>query len=108
MLLVEKSGSDTVLSWNSLHGAGRYDVVRGSLETLRTTGGDYALATEGCPANNQLGTSLVFSGAPEAGEGFWSLVRAVNCGGNGTYNSGGPGQVGDRDAEINASGGACP
>jgi len=36
------------------------------------------------------------------------VIRAVNCGGNASYNSGSPKQVGSRDAEIAASGNACP
>jgi hypothetical protein len=43
-----------------------------------------------------------------AGQGFWYLVRAESCGGNASYNSGSPSQIGSRDAEIAASANACP
>jgi len=36
------------------------------------------------------------------------LIRAGNCGGSTTYNSGFPSQVGSRDAGIAASGHGCP
>jgi hypothetical protein len=32
----------------------------------------------------------------------------VSCGGNGTYDSGAPRQIGSRDAELAASPTACP
>jgi len=35
-------------------------------------------------------------------------VRGANCGAAGTFDSGGPGQVGFRDGEIAASPNRCP
>ncbi len=40
--------------------------------------------------------------------GWFFLVRGANCLGNGTYDSGSPGQVAPRDAGIAASGGDLP
>lgn len=97
----------TQLSWTNLLAATAYDVVSGSLATLRNTGGDYSVATTACIADDEPATSVPFPGTPAVGEGFWFLLRGDNCGG-GTYESGGPGQVGLRDAEIAASGNACP
>lgn len=107
-LMLAKSGTDTILSWWTIPGAGRFDGVRGSLGALRSMGGNFTVATSECLANNQIGTSLSFAGVPSVGDGFWFLVRAVNCGGSGTYNSGSSTQIGDRDSEINASLNSCP
>ena len=46
--------------------------------------------------------------AKGSGDGYWYLVRGVNCKGKGTYNSGGAAQIGLRDGEIAASGSDCP
>ena len=57
-----------------------------------------------------MGTAAVVSGTPEplSGDAYWYLVRGVNCRNKGTYNSGGAGQVGPRDADIDGSGADCP
>ena len=44
----------------------------------------------------------------QPGEGAWLLVRGVNDCGEGTYGSGGVGQVGDRDQAIALAAQACP
>ena len=88
--------------------ASAYDVVTGDLASLRASGGDFAQSTDACLASGFAGTSLPYEGNPAAGEGTWFLVRGVNCAGNGTYDSGAPSQTGARDAEIAASGNACP
>jgi len=98
----------TDLSWPLVAGATGYDIVRGSIATLRSTGGDYATATEACVAANHTGTTLPYADAPGMGEAQWLLVRASNCGGAGTYDSGAPEQIGVRDAEIEAAGASCP
>jgi hypothetical protein len=107
-LTVAKSGSDALLEWNAIAGAGGYDVVRGDVGVLRSSLGNFTLATEQCLIDNSPSTSLLFSGGPSPGGGFWFLVRGVNCAGSSTYDSGEPSQVGLRDAEIAASSGACP
>ena len=56
-------------------------------------------------AENQAGTSYQQSLSVGTDADYF-LVRAVNCGGNGTCNSGGLGQADDRDAGI-ASSGTC-
>jgi len=75
---------------------------------LRIISSDFSLATQQCLDNNRTTTSLQFVGDPAVGDGFWFLVRGANCGGSGTYDSGGVSQVGLRDAEIAASGSGCP
>ena len=85
-----------------------YDIVRGDLQILRTSGGDFNAATHECLSSNQLDPSLMYDIEPAPGAGIWFLVRARTSATNGTYDSGGNSQVEDRDAEIAASGSDCP
>ena len=107
-LYVDKSGTDAKLTWQSSVGATGYDLVKGDLVTLRSSTGNFALATDSCLANDPTTTMLLYSNTPAPGQGFWFLVRGENCGGKGSYDSGAPRQVGLRDAEIAASGHDCP
>ena len=106
-LAVDKSGTDAELTWGSIAGATGYDVVKGDLGTLRGSGGDFSLATDACLSSHRTTTSMTHSATPTPGEGIWYLVRGENCGGKGSYDSGGAGQVGLRDAEVAASGNDC-
>jgi hypothetical protein len=107
-LALGRSGSDAVLAWSLPAGAGRVDVVHGTLSVLRSSGGDFAVATLGCLADDEPGTGLTHVGPPATGDGYWYLVRGVSCGGGGTYDTGSVRQVGSRDAEIAASSSPCP
>ena len=107
-LRVSRTGTATArLTWNAVPAATSYDVVRGELDTLRTSGGDFSVSVDAC-----LGHSLVTTSRDEAtegaGSGSWYLVRAANCGSAGTYDSGAASQVGSRDAEIQLAAAACP
>jgi N-acetylneuraminic acid mutarotase len=108
LLSLSGTGGATTLSWTALTSATGYDLVRGGLLLLRASGGDFAAATQACVANDTPDTTLPDAAVPAAGDGFWFLVRGTSCGGNGTYDSGAPGQAGSRDAGIDASAGACP
>ena len=107
-LRASKFGPDVFLSWTALTGATNYDVVRGVLSTLRTSHGSFQSSTQACAVNDTVATSSTISGTPSVGDGIWFLVRGDNCGGAGTYDSGGAGQVGSRNAGIAASGNGCP
>jgi hypothetical protein len=102
------SGSAVTLSWAAVSAATGYDVTKGSLVTLRSSLGDFTTATTGCVGNNVAGPTINDLQTVAAGQGFWFVLRAVNCGGNASYDSGSPKQVGSRDAEIAASGLGCP
>ena len=104
---LDNDGADAELSWTAVAGATAYDAVRGDLSVLRTTLGDFATATDECLANNEPGTTLTYAGNPPPGEGYWFLVRGADCGG-GSWESGGAGQVGLRDPEVEAAVAACP
>lgn len=107
-LSVDESGMNAQLSWTAVTGATGYDVQRGSLGTLTSSGGDFTTATTECVADNETGTSVSHAGTPASGEGYWYLVRGANCGGGGTQDTGSGSQVEARDAEIAASSNACP
>jgi len=105
---VDRSGTAAELSWDAMSGATGYDVVAGDLSPLRSSGGDFSVATGACLSGHLTATSMSHSGVPAQGEGIWYLARGENCGGKGTYDSTGAGQAGLRDAEIAASGDDCP
>jgi hypothetical protein len=97
------------VSWNPVPGAIGYDVVRGDLGTLWSTGGDFSSATDTCVADNNGDTTLDYTEEPAApGEGHWILIRAVTDDGPLTWQTLAGVQVGTRDAEIEASGNTCP
>jgi hypothetical protein len=96
------------ISWSPITGANGYDVVRGSLGILASSHGNFALATAACLGNDLTSTSVSDPAVPATGQGTWYLVRGENCAGPGTFDSGAASQVGSRDAEILASGHACP
>ena len=102
-LRVEKNN----LWWGVIPGAASADVVRGSLEALRSSAGDFSamLVTEACLANNRTETLLPHTESLAAGEGVWYLLRPVP---GGSYDTGQPSQAGSRDTEIAASGQDCP
>lgn len=107
-LVVTPQGSSSRLTWSALAGASSYDIVRGSLGILASSHGNFTMATQACIANNLAVTTLLDNTGAPAGGGIWYLVRGSNCGGAGTYDSGALSQSGARDAEIQASAGACP
>jgi hypothetical protein len=84
-----------------------HDLVRGGLQPLRSAGELHVAATD-CLENNLAATSSDDFTVAVVGQGFWYLLRAESCGGNGSYNTGSSKQIGSRDAEIAASGHACP
>jgi hypothetical protein len=100
--------SRTELSWTPLAAAVSYDVVRGDLAALTSSGGDFALATDGCVAQGIANTTVADGDDPAPGEGVWLLVRGVSSAGAMTFESLDDSQVGLRDDEISASGVSCP
>jgi spore coat protein A len=97
----------TRLWWGTVGGATAYDVVRGRLDLLRASGGDFSdpTATETCLANERASTQWEHAENPAPGQSVWYLVRPQPAG---SYDSGAPSQAGSRDAEIGASGNGCP
>jgi hypothetical protein len=102
------AAGNTQFTWSPTSDTTAYDVVSGSVGLLRVSG-DYTSSTGGCAANN-VGSPVLFDAqVPGTGDALWYLVRPINaCSGNGSYDDAMPPQQGGRDAEINASGPACP
>ena len=95
--------------WTALPGAQTYDVLRGSLNGLRNSQGNFAAYTQQCLANDTPGTTLNYPSNPPAGGSVqWYMVRATNCAGPATWNDGSPTQFANRDPGINASNLTCP
>jgi hypothetical protein len=92
--------------WESL-GDVVYDAVEGDLDLLRESGGDFRVATEGCAAEDLVGTLFPHNNELQPGEGAWFLVRYVLTAGNGSYVSSGENELPGRDAGIAASGLDC-
>jgi hypothetical protein len=74
-----------------------YDVVRGDLDTLVSTGGSFASAT--CLASD-VPAGLVDTDAPASGDGFYYVSRDGFGAFNGTWNGPGTEQVADRNGGI--------
>lgn len=83
-------------------------MVRGSLQALQGSGGDFSTSTSLCFVNNTPATATSAAFNPSSGGGVWYAVRGVNLGGLGTFNEPGTSQQGTRDAEILTSGVGCP
>ena len=108
LLRVDRSGGDSVVSWCHLPDFTESDLIRGDLGALRSSGGNFSVATSECLANDVSTTSFTSSGVPSLGDAFWFLTRCDNCPGKGSYDSGASSQVGVRDPGIAASGNDCP
>ncbi|MBP7147243.1 MAG: right-handed parallel beta-helix repeat-containing protein [Acidobacteria bacterium] len=102
------TSKSTELTWaQPVPGPGALsDLLRGILGTL---GAGYATSTERCLAAYYEGTTWLDKDTPLPGDGYWFLVRARNCAGISSYDSGDDaGLVGSRDPGIAASPNACP
>jgi hypothetical protein len=97
-----------LLSWDSEPDATGYDIVQGDLELLLSSGGDFTASVTACLDDDRTITDIPISGELSAGEGFWFVVRGVNCAANGSYDTGSASQVGSRDSEIDVSPSSCP
>ena len=103
LVLAKQQGSGTVtLSWSPPAGAVWYDVAGGPLNLLRSSQGNYSVATALCVANRVSAPVAENATQPPPGNGVWFLVRGSNCRGRGTYGSA------TRDAGIAASRFTCP
>ncbi len=97
----------TGFTWPADPNAQSYDVAYGDLGLVRSSGGNFSGATQGCLADDSTGTSVAVSPVPSPGQVLFFAARGNNCAGPGTYDSGDPRQAGSRDAGINASTASC-
>jgi hypothetical protein len=92
------------------------DVLRGNLNALRSSDGQFNGTVIRCVANDVLTNSITDFGPPAAGNGFYFLVRSVGpspfCDTERSWTTGtaaeAPGAGGDRDADIVLDPDACP
>lgn len=96
------------VSWDAEPVADGHDVVWGSLRELSDSLGNFAVVVAGCLANDIAGYMLPFAADPAPGDGFFFLLRDVEGGITGSFDSGSPSQVASRDDSIEASPSACP
>jgi hypothetical protein len=90
------------LSWTPDGCNTGYDVVRGDMDLLVSSSGDFSVATLECVVNDHPTTVYPYSAAPGEGQVDWFLVRRASPSGNGTYGSAA------RDAGVALSGNDCP
>jgi hypothetical protein len=103
-ILVDDAG----VSWPT---TATVDVVRGNLVALRSSGGNYTGTVSTCLANNVTATGIVDGSSPGPGGATYYLVRptvAAFCNQTPGYTTNHPREAAGRDAEIAASGNACP
>ena len=82
------------------------DIVQGDLTLLRSTSGDYTVATTECEAGRRSAPPWIVTDAdPPPDAGIFFLVRATALQCRGTYDDASGTR---RDAEIAGSAGACP
>jgi hypothetical protein len=104
MILVDDAG----VSWPA---TATVDVVRGNLVALRASGGNYTGTVSTCLANNVTATAVADGTSPGPGGATYYLVRATVaafCNQTPGYTTNHPKEAAGRDAEIAASGNACP
>lgn len=117
-LAAAKPGPGDVLWTWSAGGAAAFELVRGDLDELRSSGGDFTAALAALPAaeaaclaDDTTGFSLADPyGPPAPGRGYFTLLRAVtiSCAASGSFDEGQASQAAGRDAGIGASPRACP
>ena len=100
---VERSGA--LVSWSSTARAIGYDLVRGRLDDLLDSDGDFGFASETCLDGNSRFLSSMDLDAVSDENSLWYLIRPRFSTEPGTYDSGGAVQHGPRDPGI---GFTCP
>jgi hypothetical protein len=110
--------AEVTWSWTA-GGADAYDIVRGNLDMLRASGGDFTAALDALPdgesaclADDMSGLAMVDPyGAPTLDDACEFVVLRpvdVNCPASGTYDEALAQQPASRDPGITASSRACP
>jgi hypothetical protein len=98
----------SAMDWEDTLAAASYDVVKGSLGTLRAQG-SFTPSVTACVENNGTDRTAGDATVPSPGQGFWYLVRATRSNGtNGSYSMAVPRERAGRDAEIAAAAARCP
>jgi len=86
--------------WSDHPEALGYDIIKGDLDQLLATEGDFSIAIEECVANNHDEAWVSYIGEPDSGHTWFFLVRMVGETANMTYAPMDTCDLGTRDAEI--------
>lgn len=106
-LSLEQWGGETYFYWSSVPYGTSYDLIQGDLKVLKSTRGDFRQATTACLGSGLSTMPYHESGIPPLGGGYWFLLRARNCGGPGSFDTGAASQSLSRDSGILSSGKSC-
>ncbi len=105
--LIYNEWNDT-LYWDAAPGVNGYDVARGSLSQLRSSGGDFGNAAVSCIQEDTTATTANDATPSNPGEAWFFLVRTADCSGRtGSFDTSGLSQAGTRDLELQGSMTAC-
>ncbi|RMG45783.1 MAG: hypothetical protein D6718_06585 [Acidobacteria bacterium] len=96
----------SLLRWTASGSA--YDLIRGDLGALRSSGGAFDMALETCLADDWPDEEFLDAASPAGRAGWWYLVRAGACAGTESYDTGAASQRGCRDPELGGAANACP
>jgi len=96
------------LTWTESEDAEAYDVLRGSLDLLRVSRGDFTVSTKYCLDDDRPFNWLPYAVDPLVGTGSWFLVRAAGSNWGGSYDTLQPSQILSRNAPISAAPSSCP
>ena len=96
---------DTTLAWQPSPGATAYDVIKGNMLALRSSGGDFGVSLDACLEDDGTDTTSQDPGTPPLRDAFFYLVRPAPAG---TDDSPCPDLAAPRDAAIAGSPQACP
>ena len=97
------------LYWSSLSWTNVYDVVKGDLNALSDSGGDYFSSVTSCLEDDLGGSSALDTESPDPGGAFFYVVRGViGSEDTGTFDTLGLGQITSRDAGIELAPDTCP
>jgi hypothetical protein len=91
------------ITWNAVPDATAYDVVKGDLFLLLSTG-HFSTSLIACLEDDGTDTAASDPAIPAQGNAFYYLVRSAG----GTYDSACPSLIASRDSDIQSSPFACP
>lgn len=97
----------TGFDWEDTTGATSFDVVKGSLATLRAQQ-SFTGAVSGCLENDGTDRRATEAPALAPGQAVWYLVRGVRSGIAGSFSMSEPRERPGRDTQIAAASGRCP
>jgi PKD repeat protein len=94
--------------WDAEPAATSYDLVKGDLILLRSSGGDFAVSQLICVEDDGPDLQATDPSEPLPGQGFYYLTRATNCASDtGSFDTSDPGLAESRDPELQGLGAQC-